>query len=46
MKLRKFEVVSKFGNVLGYIRARDIDHAYTQAAQRYRVPFAIIGAGA
>lgn len=33
---KRFEVRHPVhGNLLGYVQARDIDHAYDQAAQRY-----------
>lgn len=44
--LKRFEVISAHGNILGYAYGRDIDHAYANAARRYRVPFALIGPGA
>lgn len=42
-RLMKFEVVSLAGNVIGYVYGFDIDRAWSQAEQRYRVPFALIG---
>lgn len=44
MKTYKYEVVhARFGNVLGYVRAADITHAWAQAAARYRVPIVVLG---
>ena len=42
----RFEVIDgKHGNLLGYVYGRDIDHAYDQAAIRYKGQDVVIVTG-
>jgi hypothetical protein len=44
-RINRYEVISPTGyNVLGYIWARDINHAFRQAAERYNCKFLLWGA--
>ncbi len=46
MRLQRFDVLhGRTGALLGYVYANDIDHAWTQAAGRWRCSIAVLGAG-
>lgn len=44
--MKKFEVLGRSGQILGYVYGTDIDHAYSLACSMYRCQFYLVGPGA
>ena len=43
-KVRRFEVIGRGYNCVGYVWAQDVAHAWAQAYERYSCKFVIFGA--